>query len=237
MPSSSHHTTVVCTSCVCTVRAIITDAHKYVYTLEKGVQLCTVGCCTLVISLRWFQNSWHWHLRTSVCSCRLFIVLHCDWDTLVVLSLLPTGGRVVHCNGKLIPHEFPITDAQQITDADGKGRVTCTVSSGTARFFTNGSPLQSRGVTQIGNGATAILLVNLTVSLLSTVVYCTDSHNNMFYLLTSGAGESKVEWTYVNYVCTQTHEDNSASFQHTCTYTNILIHQINIALSHTHIRT
>ena len=97
----------------------------------------------------------------------------------------------------LIPHEFPITDVQQITDADGKGRVICTVSRGTARFFTNGKPLQTRGVTQIGNGATALLLVNLTVSLLSMDVYCADSHNNMFYLFTSGAGESKVVCMYV----------------------------------------
>ena len=45
-----------------------------------------------------------------------------------------TGGSVVHSYGRLIPHEFPITDLQQISGPDGIGRINCTVSSGTARL-------------------------------------------------------------------------------------------------------
>ena len=48
------------------------------------------------------------------------------------------GGRVVHSYGRLIPHEFPITDLQQISGPDGIGRITCTVSSGRAMFFRYG---------------------------------------------------------------------------------------------------
>ena len=69
------------------------------------------------------------------------------------------GGRVVHSYGRLIPHEFPITDLQQISGPDGIGRVTCTVSRGIARFVRSGGVLESDGVTQTRNGATAALLV------------------------------------------------------------------------------
>ena len=58
------------------------------------------------------------------------------------------GGRVVHSYGRLIPHEFPITDLQQISGPDGIGRITCTVSSGTARFAVSGGQLETGGVTQ-----------------------------------------------------------------------------------------
>ena len=70
------------------------------------------------------------------------------------------GGDVVHSYGRLIPHEFPITDLQQISGPDGSGRITCTVSSGTARFAPNGGQLEGGGVSETGNGATATLVVN-----------------------------------------------------------------------------
>ena len=71
------------------------------------------------------------------------------------------GGHVVHSYGRLIPHEFPITDLQQISGPDGIGRITCTVSSGTARFIDNsGNKLGTGGVSQTKNGATATLVVN-----------------------------------------------------------------------------
>ena len=56
----------------------------------------------------------------------------------VIHGTVRAGGRVVHSHGRLIPHEFPITDLQQIAGPDGIGRITCTVSSGTARFVANG---------------------------------------------------------------------------------------------------
>ena len=36
-------------------------------------------------------------------------------------TLICAGGRVVHSYGRLIPHEFPITDLQQISGPDGVG--------------------------------------------------------------------------------------------------------------------
>ena len=78
------------------------------------------------------------------------------------LSVFYSGGRVVHSYGRLIPHELPITNLQQISGTDGIGRITCTDSSGTARFFRPGGVLVTDGVTQTRSGATATLVVNTT---------------------------------------------------------------------------
>ena len=103
------------------------------------------------------------------------------------VSLL--GGSVVHSYGRLIPHEFPITDLQQISGPDGIGRINCTVSSGTARFVGNGRQLETGGVTQTRNGATATLIVNPTYigSFQNRGLYCTNSATNFFYLFISSA--------------------------------------------------
>ena len=76
------------------------------------------------------------------------------------LSVFYSGGRVVHSYGRLIPNELPITDLQQITGLNGIGRITCTVSSGTAGFQVIGA--QKTDVTPTSNGATATLVVNTT---------------------------------------------------------------------------
>ena len=71
------------------------------------------------------------------------------------------GGDVVHSYGRIIAHEFPITDLQQISGPDGIGRINCTESSGTARFIDNSeNRLETGGVSQTRNGATATLVVN-----------------------------------------------------------------------------
>ena len=96
------------------------------------------------------------------------------WSEILLLSQ-HSGGSVVHSYGRLIPHEFPITDLQQISGPDGIGRITCTVSSGTARFIANGGQLETGGVTQTKNGATATLVVNPTDvgSFQNRGLYCT----------------------------------------------------------------
>ena len=98
-----------------------------------------------------------------------------------------SGGSVVHSYGRLIPHEFPITDLQQISGPDGIGRINCTVSNGTARFAANGGQLETGGVTQTRNGATATLVVNPTDvgSFQNVDLYCTDIESNYFYLFIS----------------------------------------------------
>ena len=99
------------------------------------------------------------------------------------------GGDVVHSYGRLIPHEFPITDLQQISGPDGIGRIACTVSNGTARFAANGGQLEGGSVTETRNGATATLVVKPSNvdSFQNRGLYCTDFNN--FYLFISNARE------------------------------------------------
>ena len=102
-----------------------------------------------------------------------------------------TGDDVVHSYGRLILDEFPITDLQQISGPDGIGRITCTVSSGTARFFANGGQLETGGVSQTRNGATATLVVNTSDvgSFQNRDLYCTNSNTNFLYLFISSASK------------------------------------------------
>ena len=108
---------------------------------------------------------------------------------MVIILYHLLGGRVAHSYGRLIPHEFPIIDLHQISGPDGIGRITCTVSSGTAVFFRPGSRLGSDGVTQTMNGATATLAVNPTDvgSFQNRDLYCANSTTNYFYLFISSA--------------------------------------------------
>ena len=102
-----------------------------------------------------------------------------------------SGGDVVHSYGRLIPHEFPITDLQQIFGPDGIGRITCTVSSGPARFVANGKvQLNAGGVTETRNVATATLVVPAVVaSFQNRPLYCTNISTNFFYLFISSASK------------------------------------------------
>ena len=102
------------------------------------------------------------------------------------------GGSVVHSYGRLIPHEFPITDLQQISGPDGIGKINCTVSNGTARFAANGGRLETGGVSQTENGATRTLVVNPSNvgSFQNRQIYCTDINDNFLYLFISSASKS-----------------------------------------------
>ena len=102
------------------------------------------------------------------------------------------GGDVVHSYGRLIPHEFPITDLQQISGPDGIGRINCTVSSGTTRFVANGDRLETGGVSQTRNGATSMLIVKTSnvSSFQNRDLYCTTINSIYFYLFLSSASKS-----------------------------------------------
>ena len=102
-----------------------------------------------------------------------------------------TGGDVVHSYGRLMPHEFPITDLQQISGPDGIGRITCIVSSGTAKFNANGGKVEGGGVSQTTNGGIATLVVNPSnVSIFrNRELYCTNISTNFFYLFISSASK------------------------------------------------
>ena len=122
------------------------------------------------------------------------------YDISIHYTLNCAGGRVVHSYGRLIPHEFPITDLQQISGPDGIGRIQCTDTSGTARFVANdGKMLDTSNLAQTKNGATATLLVPSNVnSFKNRPLYCPTINTNFFYLFISSA--SKLTWLYVQYV-------------------------------------
>ena len=108
-----------------------------------------------------------------------------------VLCTPHTGGRAVYSEGRLIPHNFPITDLQQITAPSGNGVISCSVSSGTANFNSSDATLDMGGVTPVANGAA--LLVNTTHfdNFENRELYCDDSDTNYFYLYPTGADDSE----------------------------------------------
>ena len=84
-----------------------------------------------------------------------------------------------------------MTNLQQISGPDGIGRITCTVSSGTADFAGNGGAVEGGGVTETKNGATAKLVVNPSnvSNFQNRPLYCSDSSTNFFYLFISNASK------------------------------------------------
>ena len=97
--------------------------------------------------------------------------------------LIYTGGRVVYSEGRLIPHEFPITDSQQITGPDGVRRITCTVSSGTARFIRDGGEVEREGQLE-----TAITVKG---DIQNRAIYCNSNDTNYFYLYLRSSASSE----------------------------------------------
>ena len=128
--------------------------------------IITGTCCTRAVVT---ENRWHLYL----------ITLNYDY----------AGGSVIHSYRRLIPHELPITDLQQISGPDRIGRINCTVSSGTAWFATNGGQLETGGVTQTRNGAIATMVVNVidVCNFQNRGLYCTTSATSFFYLFISSA--------------------------------------------------
>ena len=128
------------------------------------------------------------HSKPLVCTavawtlCKM-LCIHC--------ALNCPGGSVVHSYRRLIPHEFPITDLQQISGPEGIGRVICTVGRGMPNFFANGGVLTSEGVSQTRNGATSTLTVNPSNvdSFQNRGLYCTNYAANFFYLSLSSASK------------------------------------------------
>ena len=108
------------------------------------------------------------------------------WSEILLLSQ-HSGGSVVHSEGRLIPHEFPITELQQISGPNGIGRITCTVSNGTAEFNT---PV--REATTGGMNKTAVLVVNTTSeSYQNRDLYCNSNDTNSFYLYINSSNNSE----------------------------------------------
>ena len=95
------------------------------------------------------------------------------------------GGLVVHSYGRLIPHEFPITDLQQISDSCGIGRINCTDSSGRAMFSRPGKKLEVAGVTSTTRNKATLVVKRNNVS--GFQLYCISTISTFFSLSLSNA--------------------------------------------------
>ena len=114
---------------------------------------------------------------------------------------IPTysGGRVVHSEGRLIPHQFPITDLQQIKynpmrDKTGYG-ITCYDSSRWAwpKFMFADKNQGNGEVSQSNNEQLAILHVDATNidTFQNKDVYCDSRRTNYFYLYLRSSNSSE----------------------------------------------
>ena len=106
----------------------------------------------------------------------------------ISLLTLKLDGRIVHSYGRLIPHEFPITNLQQISGPDGIGRITCTGSSGAAKFHPNSGQVVGEGVTKKEIGSLEVNPSDAD-SFQNRALYCTDANTNFFYLFISSASK------------------------------------------------
>ena len=132
------------------------------------------------------------------------------------LSLFHSGRDVVHSYGRLIPHEFPITDLQQISGPDGIGRINCTVSSGTARFY---SPVRIPVTNEAMKRAT--LVVNTNANVFNRERYCKNAKTNYFYIFLSSNSKCNTASTLdtvhdlLSWYCKQ----HIKTFMQLCVYT------------------
>ena len=166
------------------------------YTSYSGTYTCWVTARGQEATGSFNINITGMHVLHNIIMYKLYCILSCSRYKIcineihsIILVCTKSGGIVVHSYGRLIPHEFPITDLQQISGPDGIGRITCTDSSGTARFYRSGGVLESDEVTQTRHGATATLEVNVTDNFYNRHVYCKDSTTNYFYIFISATGE------------------------------------------------
>ena len=103
-------------------------------------------------------------------------------------------GRVVHSEGRLIPHQFPITDLQQIHAQDGAWRITCSVTNGTAVLFKDDREVESNGPLE-----TAVTVNGNSNSYQNRGLYCNSNDTNYFYLYLTSSNNS--EYGNVTVLC------------------------------------
>ena len=128
-------------------------------------------------------------------------------STLKSNTLNYAGNYVVHSYGRLIPHELPITDLQQISGPDGIGRINCTVSSGTASFRIPRGSLTAE-VNQTNNTDLATLVVTPTFNsnFSNRDVACGETYFYLFPSANSKYGkeiECCLAESKLQYVCVQ----------------------------------
>ena len=149
-------------------------------------------CSTKCVHMSGIQLSWHCYNKWTL----LYYYLQTPSITFVHIS---TGGRVVHSEGRLIPHHFPITDLQQINYLIRSGvtgyRVKCDVSRGQPSpwFNSPNGTLDTGGVSQRQYTRTTWLNVNTTNidTFQNRDVYCDDMRTNYFYLYINSSNNSE----------------------------------------------
>ena len=113
-----------------------------------------------------------------------------------------SGGRVIHIDHRIIPHQFLITSKHKISYLWGHWPrqqtvygITCTVSSGAPppRFYSPNGTLDTGGVTEHQNAHTVVLVVdNANVTTLQNRdMYCDDNDTNYFYLYLTSSDNSE----------------------------------------------
>ena len=134
---------------------------------------------------------------TGTCVCLVLYYSSNGAGTSLVLHT-HSGGRVVHSNGRLIPHQFPITQLQHTSYLVRVGvtgyRVTCFASSGTPRpsFYSPNGTLDTGGVTQRQHRHSVTLDVNSTIDTFQNRdMYCDDTEANYFYLYLASSNNSE----------------------------------------------
>ena len=110
-------------------------------------------------------------------------------------------GRVVHSEGRLILHNFPITDLQKdlksylIRVGVAGYRLACAVSRTPPSpwFNSHNGTLDNGGLTQRRSMRTTWLSVNTTniVTFQNRDVYCDDMRTNYFYLYLTSSNSSE----------------------------------------------
>ena len=164
---------------------------SYAYTYKFPFPCCThmyIWCTTLI-------NCSHFRISAVILVVSIMNIHTINYNKInfnIPLSVR-SGGSVIHSEGRLIPHEFPITDLHQISDQDGTGRITCTVSSGTAMFYSTTGFLQAGGVVQSTSGKTAALTVNITNidTFHNKDAYCIEKETKHLYLYLSSSISSE----------------------------------------------
>ena len=139
---------------------------------------------------------------TGMCVC---LALYCSSNGTGTSLVLQThsGGRVVHSDHRIIPHQLLIASKHKISSLRVRPPrpprlvygITCTVSSGPPppRFYSPNGTLDTGGVTQHQNAHSKTLEwdhANIE-TLQNRDMYCDDSDTNYFYLYLTSSDSSE----------------------------------------------
>ena len=127
---------------------------------------------------------------TGMCVC---LALYCSSNGTGTSLVLHThsGGRVVHSDHRIIPHQFLITSKHKISHLRVIGplqhtvyKITCTVSSGPPppRFYSPNGTLNTGGVTELSAHSITLEWDDGNIKTLQNRdMYCGDNDTNYFY--------------------------------------------------------